>query len=243
MPAFLNEDLNAFEIVDQQAHALITFVVVGYAFDAEWHIMINSLLMQRRFTSTPSPSNPTPPTVPEDRWVAYLINDGPDTDAERICSEYVFRHPGHFVYVETPTRFNDWGHTLRGLGLDRCRTPYFCTQNADNYLTPMFVASVIEGFEEPLLTPLGRAHPDVVVFDIVHNYANVNNGGEPPYSVLDVSGRRNRCDAGSMVVRTAVAQNVGWRSLAADSDGTFIDDLVRAHAKVHKIPGVLAVHN
>lgn len=232
------------EQIHANPHARLTFTIVGYGFEAEWHIIINSLLMQRRYTTPAVATNPTPPTVPEDRWVAQLINDGADPVARRVCMPYIERYPDRLVYLETKDRFNDWGHTLRILGLARTTTPWWCTQNADNYLMPGMVDLVLGQAEQNLLTPMGPLTPHVVLFDVVHNYANVNDRKDPPYSVLEVEARRNRCDAGSFIVDTAFAQQVEWRSLASDADGHFITDLVRAHARVSKVPGsILMAHN
>lgn len=232
------------ERIQANPAARLTFTIVGYGFEAEWHVIINSLLMQRRFTEPPEPTNPTPPTVPEDRWVAQLINDGPDPVARRVCMPYVEQYPDRLVYLETPQRFNDWGHTLRILGLARTATPWWNTQNADNYLMPSMVDLTLRQAETRMTTPMGPLPPQIVLFDAVHNYANVNNRQDPPYSVLEVEARRNRCDAGSFIVDTRLAQEVEWRSLASDSDGQFITDLVRAHARVTKVPGsILMAHN
>lgn len=233
------------ELIHAHPHARLTLTIVGYGFEAEWHIIINSLLMQRRFTSPPVPTNPTPPTEPEDRWVAQLINDGPDLRAREICLPYVAAHPNQLVYLETPQRFNDWGHTLRILGLERATTEFWATTNADNYLMPSYVDLLLAGFDAPLITPFGAQPADLVLTPMVHNYANVNNRQDPPYSVLEVEPRRNRCDAGSLAVRTSLAKDVGWRSLASAADGDFIEDLMRHRPtpKVVTLPNVLAVHN
>lgn len=191
----------------------LTITVVGFGYEAEWHIMINSLLAQT-----------------DDRWVAHLINDGPDKTARKVCESYP---DPRLTYIETPERINDWGHSLRVLGLSLAETPLWATQNADNYVVPRYVELTVEA----------AAHADLVIFPCVHSYENVNRRGDPPYTVLNVAPRRNRCDAGTIVARTSLAQGVGWRSLDKNSDGDFIEDLMATAPRLATLPNVLMVHN
>lgn len=199
---------------------LLTFTVVGYEYEYEWHCFINSLLLQTDF-----------------RWTCQLWNDGPDDKAREICSSYIEEFPDHFSYTETSSRINDWGHSMRKMGLAITETPYWSTQNADNYLTPVFVEMTIDEMQKKNL--------DFLVFPCVHNYPNVNGRGTPPYSVLSVAPRKNRCDAGSMVVRTELAQKVGWNHFVEVADGLFIDEIMASKPKPNwgQLPNVLMVHN
>lgn len=200
--------------------AKVTVTVVGYGFTHEWHVVINSLLMQT-----------------DDRWFAQLINDGPDPRARAICEPYVAAHPDHLCYVETPERFNNWGHSLRRLGLAATTTPLWATQNADNYVVPRYVELVLDAFEQT------RAR--LVIFPCVHNYERINKPSDPPYSVLQVAPRRNRCDAGTIVIDTALARKVGWLSLDQNSDGDFIEAIMerRPQPRCAVLKNVLMVHN
>lgn len=202
------------------ATAQLTITVVGYGFTHEWHVIINSLLLQT-----------------DDRWFAQLINDGPGDEARAICERYVSAHPDRLCYAETPIRHNDYGHSLRRVGLAAATTPLWATQNADNYLMPRYVELVLAAFDQ--------SPANLILFPCVHNYEHVNRRGDPPYTVLNVTPRRNRCDAGTIVIESDLARRVGWRSLDKNSDGDFIEDVmaVRPQPRCGIIKNVLMVHN
>jgi len=201
--------------------ARITITVVGYGFEAEWHIIVNSLLLQT-----------------DNRWFAHLINDGPDPRARLICGSYADRYPEHFAYAETPERHNNWGHSLRRHGIAATTTAFWATQNADNYLMPRYVEFVLDAFD--------RTRAKLVIFPCVHNYERINRPSDPAYSVLQVAPKRNRCDAGSLVVTSRIAKRVGWRNLDANSDGDFIEDVMASSIPPPRcavLKNVLMVHN
>lgn len=197
---------------------LLTLSVVGYNYKYEWVSFIHSMLLQH-----------------DDRWFVQLLNDGPDPAAREICAPYVEEFPHHFSYTETEVRFDDFGHSLRQDGLTRCETKYWGTNNADNYLAPKYVEFVLQAMEE--------RHLQMLVFPCVHNYANVNGHGTPPYSILDVAPKRTRCDAGTMIIQTSLAQEVGWNHRFNEADGAFIDDVMTRGVVWGQIPNVLMVHN
>lgn len=198
----------------------ITFTVVGYRYSYEWHVFINSLLLQT-----------------DARWKCDIWHDGRDDESAAICSQYVAEYPSKFTYNETPKRINDWGHSMRDIGLKNASTKYWSTQNADNYLMPTFVEYTLEALESRNL--------DMVIFPCVHNYPNVNPPKSPPYSVLKVAPKANRCDAGSLVIRTKLAQKVGWNHRYNQADGAFINEVMasRPPPNVVTLPNVLMVHN
>lgn len=197
---------------------LLTITTVGYGYTWEWEVFCGSLILQT-----------------DERWFCQLINDGPDPMARAICQRYVKEFPDNFSYQETPKRFNDYGHSLRAIGLAEAETPYWCTQNADNYLVPRFVELTMEAMQ--------TRGWDFCIFPCVHNYENVNGGGEPPYTVLKVQPRTHRCDAGSMVLLTELAQQVGWNHRHETADGSFITEVMLKHPKVGRLDNVLMVHN
>lgn len=213
------------EINSLEIEPKITFTVVGYEYTYEWELFINCLLLQT-----------------DSRWQCQLINDGPDDIAKKICSKYVRLYPDKFKFFTSEQRINDWGHSLRNLGLNMANTKYWSTQNADNYLMPTFVEYVLSEFEN---SNKNGKPIDIVLFPCVHNYANINNRLDPPYSVLDVSPQKNRCDAGSFVMRTEIAQTVGWNHTFNEADGAFIEDIMslRPAPIVSTLPNIIMVHN
>ena len=199
---------------------LLTITAVGYHYHFEWEVFLNSLLLQT-----------------DPRWKCDIWNDGPDKIAEKICMEYVNEYPNYFTFRCTPERLNNWGHGMRIMGLAETETKYWATQNADNYLAPTYVEYALKALE--------KQNADLVIFPCVHNYENVNGQGTPPYSVLKVAPKKNRCDAGSMIVKTELAQKVGWNHTVEIADGFFIDEIMASQPrpKVVTLPNVLMVHN
>lgn len=196
---------------------MITFTAVGYGYEHEWEVFINSLLLQTN-----------------NRWFCQLWNDGPDPIARAICTSYVEKYPNKFSYQENPKRRNKFGHDMRMRGLNSVATRYWSTQNVDNYLVPVFVEFTLAELEKGA---------DLVVFPCVHNYANVDLKGCPPYSVLDTYPRKLQCDAGSFVVDAVLAKSVGWPSLQNTSDGDFINAIMEREPSWSKLSNVLMVHN
>lgn len=198
---------------------LLTLTVVGYEYREQWRQFIACMKLQT-----------------DPRWRCQLINDGPDPEARAIV-EPLIANDYRFSWDESPERANCWGHNLRVIGLEATTTPYWGTQNADNYLMPAFVETILGAM-------VGEPYT-VCIYPCVHNYPNVNGRPGPPWQVLLVSLRRNRCDAGTIVVRTELARKVGWRSLDANSDGDFVDDVRRSlpAPRIRQLEEILVVHN
>ncbi len=72
-----------------------------------------------------------------------LIHDGPNPDHEKINIEGIRYH-------ETPVRHNDWGHSLRDLGLRMGEGEYVIFLNCDNLLNKDALARLNTLSEEPI---------------------------------------------------------------------------------------------
>ena len=70
--------------------------------------------------------------------------------------------PKQIFFHQAMTRFNDYGHSLRELGLVDAVGDYVLLTNADNY----FIAITIEFLNIEIKTQV----PDVVMFDMVHSH-------------------------------------------------------------------------
>lgn len=107
-------------------------------------------------------------------WLLTVIHDGPDEEFDAIMQEYKRQAPDKIEYYATKTRFNDYGHSLRELGLGDIKGEYVLLTNADNYFIPKAV--------EFLNAALTQNQPDVVMFDMVHSHDRPGGRDLPAYS-------------------------------------------------------------
>lgn len=200
----------------------LTIIGVTYYHGLKLDLFVESVLLQ---------------TSPD--WCLRVYHDGPGDDAYKKTTDR-FLDVGsekRLSFSTSKERFNDYGHSLREWGLRYVDSEYVNFQNCDNYLMPRMV--------EILLAQATRQDLDLLVFPIVHNYPNVNFRNDPPYSVLDVRPALYCCDAGSFIIRTKIAKEVGWNSKAYAADGIFIEEVMKSGLvkKWSKCPSILMVHN
>ncbi|HEX2878585.1 MAG TPA: glycosyltransferase family A protein, partial [Polyangiaceae bacterium] len=83
----------------------LTVVCVSYKRYREIHVLINSLLSQTL-----------------QNWKLLIIHDGPDAQMEAEVKPYLERYPDLIRFQCTETRYNDYGHTLRKMGIEAADT-------------------------------------------------------------------------------------------------------------------------
>lgn len=185
-------------------------------------LFINSLLCQ---------------TSPD--WKLYMVHDGPNPEVRGWVE--AFNDP-RINYRESDKRTGYWGHYLRRWIMEEVDTEFLMWNNADNYLTPVFVYEMLDACRKMNL--------QVCLTDTLHNYPNVNQPGDPAYSVLKVGLGLNRADFTSFIVRTDVAKAVGLNHVEfTGCDGMFLEQLKEWCAKQgtqprwHEYRSILSVHN
>jgi glycosyltransferase involved in cell wall biosynthesis len=198
---------------------VLEIVAVTYNHGRKLDIFINSVLEQT-----------------DPNWKLSVYHDGPANTKtlaiiNRLADERIF-------FYQTATRANQFGHNLRELGIKQATEKYINQQNADNYLTPKFV--------ELMLAPTKEADLDLIYCDILHSYPNVNFDGKGPYNVLNSFPCMNRIDIANFIMKTELAQAIGfpWRDYAAD--GIFIDQFMKLYGNkgnFEKTDSCLLVHN
>ena len=194
-------------------------VTVAYRRPHGIHVLLNSFLAQTSMN-----------------WTMHIVHDGPDEEMERIFKEYATLWPRHISYEFTDQRHNDWGHTLRDLGIRQATGPYLLITNDDNYYAPIFVQRVLEVLE--------ASSCDGALVDMVHSHPNPGDRTAPAYSYFQTEPRLNRADIGCVVIKTTIAQEIGFRDRSFGGDGTYIEDASkRPGFRWAKIPQVLFVHN
>jgi Glycosyl transferase family 2 len=189
----------------------MTIVCVAYKRPREVNVLIHSLLCQT-----------------SQDWDLHMIHDGPDPEMEHIFETYQeLIGEDRFRYTMTGERYNDFGHSLRAIGIDEAKGKYILITNDDNYYMPIAVDTMLYRLNEGF---------DGVIFDMIHNYFN--------YTLFVTEPRKMRADIGSVATHTRHARTVGWRDKTHAGDGTYIDDLTKIpDFQWMKVPQVLFVHN
>ena len=161
-------------------------------------------------------------------WELILIHDGPDSiGLDRIVEG--FNDP-RVRLAHTPQRHNDWGHSLRAIGLKHVNDADFILHsNHDNYYTPTAFKF--------LLQPFANREIVGVYCDMVHShYAHNLRRSQLSYSHID---------CGAIVLRADAAKEIGWKSRQYAADWKMIVEAkqrygVESFAKISK---PLFVHN
>lgn len=168
-----------------------------------------------------------------------VIHDGPDERMEGILSAFKRDYPAIFDYQFTPVRFNDYGHSLREIGIGQLDTEYVLITNDDNYYAPRFL--------EFMFDPIHKRQPppDIVLCDMVHSHNMAGGRNQPPYRFFETFPQSASIDIGCFIARSELAKMAGFRDKGFDGDATYFEDVVRAAGKpqIAKIDHVLFVHN
>ena len=176
-------------------------------------ILINSLLVQtsKDFTLT-------------------IYHDGLNAEMKRVLKPYTDKYADQISLKFTKKRFNDWGHTLRGIAIDEAESPYLLITNDDNYYCPTFV--------EAMLSQLAAKDADVAICDMLHSHYDYKK-------YFRTYPKAGSIDIGAIIAKTELAKSVGWRDKSFGGDGTYCEDLLysKAGTKVVKINQTLFVHN
>ncbi len=172
-------------------------------------------------------------------WQLTIIHDGPSKEFDEIMMEYESIADGRISHWSTEERYNDYGHSLRDLGIKRAEGDYLLLTNADNY----FIPKAIEFLN--MAISAGNKEPDVVLFNMIHSHNRPGGRSLPPYSFFDVEYKRGGIDISSAIVRMELAKITGFNDRTHDADATYFEEIRDNHKSllVYKLPNVLFVHN
>ena len=177
-------------------------------------------------------------------WILTVIHDGHDDEFVQIMKYFAAIEPDKIDYQCTDIRFNDYGHSLREIGLHSARGDYVLLTNADNYYIPKALE-----FINAALLEKQSSNVDVVMFDMVHSHHNPGRRKLPAYSFFEVSYQRESIDMGAAIVATDLAKKAGFSDKSFDADATYFESVARKKnaggekLSIIKIPSVLLVHN
>ena len=167
-----------------------------------------------------------------------VLHDGPDALSRSVVEQYSGGREGRWKYFESETRFNDYGHSLREMGIRMASNDYLLITNGDNYYSPRLVEYIFSAVDaEPL---------DVVMWDLVHSHNDPGGNGNPSYSAFSTYPMYRRADIGAFCVKSELAKLVGFRDRTHDADWTYMYDILEKTdrpVRIGKIRKVLMIHN
>ncbi len=166
-----------------------------------------------------------------------VYHDGPDPETHAVAERFVALGD-RFRYRETDTRHNDWGHSLRQIGIGEASGEFLLITNGDNYYVPRFAEFAFDAVEAGGL--------DMVLWDLVHSYTSPGLRTLRCYTPFRVFPARYVVDIAAVMVRTALARRVGFADRSQNGDATYVEQLLAlgdAPIRVGKVEKVLAVHN
>lgn len=166
-----------------------------------------------------------------------VMHDGPDAEFEEVAQRYGNRHPQLMRFVSTNARHNDYGHTLRDIGIGMAGNEWLLLTNGDNYYCPIFV--------ETMLNAAASHECEMVMCDMLHSHNNPGGRVQLPYRYFETQPARLSIDIGCFMVRTEIAKRVGFRDRTHDGDATYFEDLAATGVLKHfqKVEQALLVHN
>jgi hypothetical protein len=155
-------------------------------------------------------------------WKMTVIHDGPGPDFIRTMNEY-WGWP-KIEYFCTENRYNDYGHSLRKIGVNYLReSKYTLFTNCDNYYIPTFIEEMCNDYG------------DIVYCDMIHSHWN--------YKWRGTELRRGALDCGCYIVKTELVKRIGWNHTNYTADWLFIQDCMKEASSIRKVDKILFCHN
>ena len=185
---------------------ILDIIVVTYDQNHELKCFIESILAQT-----------------EENWRMLVIHDGPSVQFGKIMEAYL--DDPRIDYMLTDKRYNDWGHSLRKIGVERLGdSEYTLISNADDYFAPVFVSDMCSG-------------EDLVYCNCSHHHWK--------YEARESQLRRRAIDISCCVIKTEIIKAVGWNSTAYHADWLLIEEILQKYPNltVNKVPKVLVMKN
>ena len=167
-----------------------------------------------------------------------VMHDGPDEATRAVVDDHMTVAPSRCRYVESQRRFNDYGHSLRDIGISEADAEYVLLTNGDNYYSPRLIEYAHEAVWKNAL--------DLVAWNMVHSHSHPGNTRNTSYSPFNVFPLPYRIDVGAFLARTSLARQHGFRDKTHDGDATYLLDIIESAAgslRIGKIEKTLMMHN
>lgn len=158
-------------------------------------------------------------------WELHIIHDGKNDEVmdalAHIDSTKIFYH-------ETKERYNDFGHSIRDIGLQYAHGDYILWTNEDNYYAPVFL--------EKMIAAITKDDFDFAYCDMVHSHQD--------YRFFPTTPKLGLIDMGAFIVKESIAKEIGFPDRDYCADGRFVDRVMaRQGIRAIKVESVLFVHN
>lgn len=166
----------------------------------------------------------------DNNWKLIVGHDGPSEDGTK---EYMTRTISgrleSIFYIESPKRENCWGHNLRADMLAMINTPYVWFTNCDNLMVYDAISILNEACRS--------GNWDVIYFPIAHSHYG--------YEYFKRSFAYSAADMCQFIVKTELAQKVGFNDRGFAADGVFIEQLKGTYPnlKILELKSILAIHH
>lgn len=168
----------------------------------------------------------------------HVIHDGPNADYQRMAMAAKEVYGSKIDLSVTKQRYNDYGHSLREIGLRRCSTDFVLITNGDNYYTPVFLERMFKKIDSDNL--------DLVLCDMIHSHNRPGNRSQTSYKPFVTFPSLDHIDMGAFIVRADLAKKAGFADKSYAADGVFIERIMRSSDRPlrwGKVDDVLFVHN
>jgi len=184
-----------------------------------------------------------------------LLHDGPKEKAyEEELSEKQLEFIDQIIITEE--RYNNWGHTLRDMGIRSAKGEFIIHFNADNVLFPHALERLAHFSDQtlpPIYDKLGNIKNDntILIFSIYMRGVVFCNGGysrrvgeEDTYSTImtGIPTRYGNIDCMQLVMKREYwLKENGWYDKSRNSDGEMYPELVKKYGARY-IPELLGEH-
>ena len=175
---------------------------------------------------------------PLQNFYLHVIHDGPNEEYQALAVASKGRYGDKVDFSATTRRYNDYGHSLREIGLRRCRSEFVLITNGDNYYAPVFL--------ERMFAKVDKDKLDLVLCDMIHSHERPGERSQTSYKPFVTFPSLNHIDMGAFIVRADLAQSAGFADKSYAADGVFVERIMRSGVRPvrwGKVDDVLFVHN
>ena len=166
-----------------------------------------------------------------------ILHDGYDEQTTQVLADFQATKKIPLEIIFSKYRYNDWGHSLRHIAIDKSETEFIMLTNADNYYVPRMVEYAFAAIDKYSL--------DLIYWDMIHSHNYPGGRDLKDYSYFKCFPAVRSIDIGSFIVRTTIAKTIGFKHRTYDADGKYFADLLSTGLirRIGYIDRVLFVHN